>query len=517
MQQAIQQNEHVHLKWEESGRCFALTFVGVAASDYVSIFARDLSDDQRQEYRDPLTGLANRTLFLDRLRQVVSLALRNDNYAAVHVIRLQHFKNFSARLEYGEADTYLHKVAERLTGIVRVSDTVARIGLDEFAIIQVEPEGYEDIEAMASKIQQAMEKPVIISEEKFLCKSRTGISVSPVDAETSDELLRNAFLALDEKFKKSSKNYRFFKVPMLTARNRQEVLEKDLENAIGDEQFTLYFQPKQDLESGQIRGMETLVRWNHPEHGILLPDEFISIAERTKLILPLGAWILSSACQNTKRFNELGLGPLKVAVNLSALQFNDKNIVDAVRDVLNETGLAPEFLELEITETVAMNDAIAANQTFQKITDLGVSLTIDDFGTGFSSLAYLKKFKVQGVKIDKVFVDDIGSGSDEGAIARAIATMGHSFGMSVTAEGVTNKEQVAFLRRLDCDDIQGDYLSPALNRTDFEDFLRAYEAPDYLKQGLLNWSEGRDTSNAAFGSALPNKRRSVKDQRNLKS
>ncbi|NQV98104.1 MAG: bifunctional diguanylate cyclase/phosphodiesterase [Rhodospirillales bacterium] len=513
LKQCLDQTDPVSADWAIEGKFYRLKFVNVPDSKYVSLSVHDTSEDYREEYRDPLTGLANRVLFLDRLRQFVSLSLRNQNWAAVHVIRLQHFKEFSQTLGHGTADNYLCKLAERLLSAVRTSDTVARISYNEFAIIQVEPNGIDGVETTAKKLQTAIDSPIIIAGERLLCRSFIGISTFPNDADTPDDLLRNALLALENDFKLNEKSYRFFIQPMREKMDRRWAVEDDLERAIQAEEFTLCFQPKQELDSGRLSGMEALVRWKHPKHGEILPDEFIPVAERSRLILPLGNWILRTACEQAKRFNALGAGDLKVAVNLSALQFKDQGIIDTVRRALHESGLSPDLLELEITESIAMHDAITANDTFRKLADLGVSMSIDDFGTGYSSLAYLKNFAVQRIKIDKLFIDDIGTESGAGSIARAITTMGHSFGMVVTAEGVGTEEQVAFLRRLECDEIQGDYYSPPLSSAAFEAFVRDYKPPHHYEQGVLNWSDFRDLGNSLPKSNAPGNRKSIKDER----
>ena len=510
---SAEEDDPVSVDWSLAGKYYVLKFVNVPDASYVSIFARDTSDDYREEYRDPLTELANRTLFLDRLRQVVSLSLRNENMAAVHVMKLQHFKKFSDSLGHGTGDTYLCKLAERLVSVVRTSDTVARIGYDEFALIQVEPNGLEGVETTAKKLKAALDTPIVIAGESLLCRSYIGISTFPDDAETPDDLLHNAYLALEKDFQVNEPSYRFFAQPMREKMDRHWVVENDLERAVQVEEFVLYFQPKQELDSGRLTGMEALVRWNHPRYGEIMPDEFVAAAERSRLILPLGEWILRNACIKTKQLNDQGLGPLKVAVNLSALQFTDHGIVETVSDILNETGLPAECLELEITESVAMNDALSANDTFKQLAQLGVYMSIDDFGTGYSSLAYLKNFEVQRIKIDKLFVDDIGTETGAGSIARAITTMSHSFGMDVTAEGVTTEEQMAFLRRLECDEIQGSYFSEPLSFPAFEEFARTYRPPQHYEQGILNWSDFRDLGNALPGKSQNLRRRKIKDER----
>lgn len=513
LKRSAEENDPASFDWALAGKHYALEFVNVPDAFYVSIFARDTSDDYREEFRDQLTELANRTLFLDRLRQVVSLSLRNDKMAAVHVMKLQHFKQFSETLGPGTGDAYLCKLAERLVSVVRMSDTIARIGYDEFALIQAEPNGLEGVETTAKKLKAALDSPVVIAGESLLCRSHIGISSFPNDAETPDDLLHNAFLALENEFQVNEPTYRFFAQPMRAKMDRRWVVEDELERAVQAEEFALYFQPKQELETGRLTGMEALVRWNHPQHGEIMPDEFIAAAERSRLILPIGEWVLRNACTHTKRLNDMGVGPLKVAVNLSALQFTDQAIVATVASILDETGLSAKCLELEITESVAMNDAVSANKTFKQLAELGVFMSIDDFGTGYSSLAYLKNFEVQRIKIDKLFIDDIGVETGAGSIARAITTMSHSFGMDVTAEGVTTEEQVAFLRRLECDEIQGSYFSKPLNLDDFESFARTYHPPQHYEQGVLNWSDFRELGNALPGKPQSLKRRVIKDER----
>ncbi len=513
LKRAVEETDPVSADWAIDGKFYSLQFVNNPDAFYVSVFARDTSDDYREEYRDPVTCLANRTLFLDRLRQVMSLSLRNENMAAVHVLHLQHFKEFSDTLGHGTGDVYLCKLAERLISVVRTSDTVARISYDEFAIIQVEPNGTEGVETTARKLKLAMDTPIVIAGERLLCRSQIGISSFPNDADTPDELLRNAGVALQREFQISQSGYRFFDRPMREKMDRRWALEDDLERAIQSEEFSLFFQPKQELETGSLIGMEALVRWNHPVHGDITPDEFIPIAERSRFILPLGEWVLRKACEKTKALNDMGLGPLNVAVNLSALQFADEKIVETVAEALETSELAAEYLELEITESIAMSDTRAANDTFSRLAELGVAIAIDDFGTGYSSLAYLKQFAVQRIKIDKLFIDDIGADSGSGSIARAITTMSHSFGMDVTAEGVCTEEQVAFLRRLECDEIQGSYFSKPLSVDAFESFVRNYTPPHHFEQGVLNWSDFRDLGNALPDRSSSAKRRKAKDER----
>ncbi len=510
---AVTEKNPVQADWSFDDKQYALQFVNVPDSFYVTVFVNEVPYDQAQTTRDPLTGLANKNLFLDRLGKAVSLSRRNERMVAVHVIKLQHFKEFSQTLGDGTRDIYLCKLAERLRSIVRMSDTVARIGHDEFALLQMEPQNLDGVETTTVKMKAALDMPIVIAGESLQCRSHIGISTFPSDGETAEEIIRNAFLALDADVPVNDPGYRFFVAPMRETVDRFDVVEDDLERAVAEKEFVLYFQPKQELETGRLSGMEALVRWNHPKYGEIMPDEFIPAAESSRLILPLGEWVLRNACLKTKDLLDKGIGPLKVAVNLSALQFADSEIVEVISDILSETGLPADSLELEITESVAMSDAVAASRTFKRLADLGVYTSIDDFGTGYSSLAYLKNFDVQRIKIDKLFVDDIGSDSGAGSIARAITTMGHSLDLDVTAEGVTTEQQMAFLRRLECDEIQGSFFSEPLGMEAFEAFAMAYRPPQRYQQGVLNWSDFRDLGNSLQGTSSYTRRRRMKDER----
>jgi len=486
------------IDWEGFPRRYQLTFVSERNAGWVDVFAIDVTRFIEAEERaafavshDSLTGLPNRALFSDRLEQVIALARRNGNMAAVHIVALDGFKEINDTEGHTTGDAILQIVASRLSRATRTSDTAARLGGDEFAVIQVEPAGEDGVDVFARKLQRVLAEPMDFGGRTIACSAGIGISVFPGEVGSGEDLIRNAQIALDHCKNEGGGGYRFFVNEMHEEIKRRRAVEAELAHAIDNHEFILHFQPKINLTTGKVTGMEALVRWIHPVNGFMSPADFIPVAERSRLIIPLGEWVLRESCERTKAWNDAGLGPLKVAVNLSGVQFHEPSLVDGIRSVLGRTGLPPECLELEITETVAMEDAESTSAVFKRLAELGVSLSIDDFGTGYSSLAYLKRFPIDRIKIDKTFVDDIGGEANAGAIARAVTTLGHSFGMEVTAEGVETTDQVTFLRRLECDEIQGYLFSKPLPRDQFESFVREYEPALEVEPAIPNWSAFR--------------------------
>ena len=428
-----------------------------------------------------MTGLPNRALFQDRLKQVLGHARRTGKLAAVHLIDLDHFKDINDTMGHDAGDALLKGIGERLLGCVRTSDTVARIGGDEFGVIQVEPNNADGIAILAQKLLKSLEQPFKIDGRDVHSTASIGITIFPEDADNPEEALRNADMALYHGKGEGRGNYRFFVTKMNDDIQRRRAIEDDMRAGLERGEFILHYQPKLHIGSNRITGMEALIRWNHPQQGFMSPAEFIPVAERSKLIVPIGEWVLREACTRNKAWTDAGLGPIKVAVNLSAVQIQETDLTATIRGVLEETGLDASQLELEITESLAMRNAEATIELFTELSKLGVSVSIDDFGTGYSSLSYLKDFPIQRIKIDKAFIDDIGSGENPGAIARAVTTMGHSFGMEITAEGVETEDQLTFLRSLGCDEIQGYYFSRPLPEAEFGDFLKNYEETEAIR------------------------------------
>jgi diguanylate cyclase (GGDEF)-like protein len=469
-----------------------------AGSQLMTVHVHDVThhkvaelEAQRRAHLDSLTNLPTREVFQENLTQTLALAKRGNRTAAVFVIGLDDFKVINETKGHAVGDQLLQTTAARLGRCLRLTDTVARLGGDEFAVIQPEPASADGIAQLARRLNAALREPLTMSDGDIRPAASIGIAVFPTDA---DGLLHHADIALDRCKTEGGDGYRFFIAEMNAEVQRRRVLENDLRIAIEQEKLQLHYQPKLDLSSGRITGMEALVRWIDPEHGFVSPDEFIPIAETSRLIIPLGDWVLREACKRTKAWNDAGLGPLKVAVNLSAVQFRNPTLLDDLSIALAETGLAPHLLELEITETAAMDDAAQASNVFAGIANLGISLAIDDFGTGYSSLSYLKNFPVQRIKIDKAFVDDIGQGPKGSAIARAVTTLGYSFDMEVTAEGVETTEQMAYLRGIECHEVQGYLISKPLPPDDFSAFMEEFDTALYRpapNQSDFDWSAQR--------------------------
>lgn len=463
-------------------RVFDICAISGGGSDLTTVHLHDVThhkiaalEAQRRAHQDPLTGLATRAVFQERLAHTLALARRMKRLAAVLIVGLDDFKVINETLGHAAGDALLCATAARLDRCMRDTDTVARLGGDEFAVIQPEPFNVDATAQLARRLNASLRVPVEWQGREILPAASIGIATYPDDSEDADELLHHADIALDRCKSDGGDDYRFFVTEMNDAVQRRRAIEHDLRAAIEEERLNVHYQPKFDLASGRITGMEALVRWIDPTHGFVSPAEFIPIAETSHLIIPLGLWVLREACRRTKVWNDAGFGPLKVAVNLSAAQFRHPTLLDDLARALSDTGLTPGLLELEITETAAMNDAERASVVFAGIAEMGVSLAIDDFGTGYSSLSYLKNFPVQRIKIDKAFVDDIGETINGGAIAHAVTTLGQSFGMDVTAEGVETAEQMAYLRSIDCQEVQGYFISRPLPWDEFGRFLETFD------------------------------------------
>ena len=429
---------------------------------------------RRMAVKDSLTGLANRSQFQRRLQSATAQARRSNTMVALIFLDLDHFKDVNDTLGHPVGDQLLITVAERLEACGRETDTVARLGGDEFAIIATNLNSTDGIVTLAKRVNTALKEPYHIDSREIHSSGSLGITMFPADGEDYEALQKNADLALYRAKEKGRDNFQFFDAEMNTAAQRRKTVEQSLRRAIDEHQFDLNYQPQIDLASGQIIGAEALIRWNHPEHGVITPDEFIPIAEATRQIIPIGEWVLKSACTQAKAWQEQGLPINRIAVNLSAVQTIRAPIAETTRQVLAETGLAPESLELEITESVVMDNMDQVIPVLQELNDLGVSLAIDDFGTGYSSLSYLKTLPVSRLKIDRSFVSDVTSNPDDAAIISAIVAMAQNLRLEITAEGVEQEDQLEFLRGLGCDEVQGYLLGRPAAAQAFVEQIEAY-------------------------------------------
>ncbi|HYI09415.1 MAG TPA: EAL domain-containing protein, partial [Thermoanaerobaculia bacterium] len=443
-----------------------LVLVGDAQSGVVHATVVDISDRKRAEeqiefhaYHDVLTHLPNRKLFTDRLRHGLTRAKRSSKPVAVMFIDLDHFKSINDTLGHTAGDELLLEMARRLRECVRDDDTVARLGGDEFTIILSELRQAEDAVNVAQKILDAVQEPMTINGMPIMVSASIGIALYPADGIDPETLLRNADSAMYRAKEEGRNTYQLCTDEMKKRALERLAVESRLRSAVHEEQLLLAYQPQINLVTGRTIGVEALVRWNDPVRGMVLPASFIPIAEETRLIVPLGEWVLRTACRQMRDWHDRGSGPIRVAVNLSARQFLQHDLVDMVRSALGDTGLSASSLELEITETTAMQNAEATVEVLRALRNIGVGISIDDFGMGYSSLNYLKRFPITSVKIDRAFVNDLATNDGDAAIVTAMIGMARSLRLRVVAEGVETAEQFAFLRSKECDEAQGYYFS----------------------------------------------------------
>jgi len=415
---------------------------------------------EHQANYDALTGLPNRNLLLDRLKQAV-FAQRHVRSIALVFIDLDHFKFINDSLGHNAGDKLLQHMAERLRSVVRDGDTVSRLGGDEFILILNDQHNEEIIFRAMQRIITKLSEPVSIDGHELYVTCSAGISLHPQDGPDIETLLKNADAAMYRAKERGRNNFQFYTSEMNQLVNERLALESSLRRALERREFLLHYQPKVDLRTGAIVGAEALVRWQHPEWGLMYPDRFISLAEETGLIVPIGEWVLRTACEQNRAWQDAGLRPVTVSVNLSARQFRQKALFKTVAQILSETGLRPQHLEMELTESMVMHNAEAAITILKKLKEIGVQLSVDDFGTGYSSLSYLKSLPIGILKIDRSFVRDIiaRGGRDGGILAQAIISLGHSLKLKVVAEGVESEAQLKFLKAHRCDETQGYYFS----------------------------------------------------------
>jgi diguanylate cyclase (GGDEF)-like protein/PAS domain S-box-containing protein len=408
---------------------------------------------------DFLTGLPNRMLFNDRLAQAISLAERHDKRLAVMFVDLDHFKKINDSLGHSVGDKLLQSVAGRLVASIRRTDTVSRIGGDEFVILLSQVEHGEDAAFSARKILRVLTTPHIIDNKSLDINVCVGVSTYPSDGQTAEDLMVKADTAMYEAKEHGRNTYRFFRNDMHVRLTERLSLEGDLRYALGRDEFLLHFQPKFDLATRQITGMEALIRWQHPQRGMVSPAEFVPIAEDCGLMLPIGRWVLLEACRQARAWRDSGLGTVSMAVNVSAAEFGAKDFLSGVRAVLIATGVDPSNLELEVTESVLMQDAESTVITMRALKAMGVQIAIDDFGTGYSSFTYLRRFPSDALKLHQSFVHDIIEDPGDATIVSAMINIGKSLKQRVIAEGVETQAQLDFLRHHDCDEGQGYFFS----------------------------------------------------------
>ncbi len=424
---------------------------------------------------DTLTGLPNRLLLQDRLSQALAQAKREDWLVAVMFIDLDRFKNINDTLGHAIGDEVLREMARRLKAALRDSDTVSRVGGDEFVIVLRHVQAVADIPLTTSKLMADMSTPVTVGGHQLRVTPSIGVSVFPNDSDDATKLLSYADAAMYHAKANGRRNVQFYAATMSDTLQTRVKLESDLHLALARHELEMHYQPRVDFRSGKVIGYEALLRWNHPEEGPIAPSVFIPIAEDSGLIMPIGEWVIREACQQMKRWRESGFAVECVAVNLSARQFFDRQLPERVSGALAEAGLDPQSLELEITESILMANTEETLSLFAELKQLGVKLSIDDFGTGFSSLSYLKRFRVDNLKIDHSFVRDISTDADDAAIVRAIVNLAHSLQLHVIAEGVETKEQIEYLTHCGCQEAQGFYFAKPMRASEVPAQVAALE------------------------------------------
>ncbi|HEX8251839.1 MAG TPA: EAL domain-containing protein [Thermoanaerobaculia bacterium] len=423
-----------------------------------------------QAYHDALTGLANRRLFQEHLSLALALAQRRKSSVAVLFLDLDHFKTINDSLGHSVGDELLREIAKRLKSAVREGDTVARVGGDEFTIVLQELTSSDAAAVVAQKVLRKISEPIEVSGHRLYVTTSIGVTLFPDDGEDAETLLKNADAAM-YRAKSEGRNTYQMATRELSYRTRERMtLENGLHRALESGEFTLLYQPQVEADEGEVSiiGMEALLRWNHPERGVITPEHFIGVAEERGLILPIGEWVIREACYAARRFHDNGMPRFRVAVNLSARQFRDPSLLSTVESVLADSGIDPRTLELEITETVAMEDVELTMSTLAEFRKRGVTIAIDDFGTGHSSLSYLKRFPIDALKIDKGFVLDLPDKFEDAAIVSSVIQLANGLGLRVIAEGVETKEQLDFLRDAGCRELQGYYFSYPIGLTEVE-------------------------------------------------
>ena len=431
----------------------------------------EIEAERRAQYlalHDPLTELPNRERFGERLEEAVATVSRRGEVAAVICLDLDRFKDVNDTMGHSVGDQLIKGCAERLQACIRETDTVARIGGDEFAIVQVGMEQPDGAQKLCRRVLKTLATPFDLDGHEVLVTASIGIALIPLDGSIPGRLMQNADIALYRAKEEGRNTFRFFEAGMDARLQARKALERDLRLALARDELELYYQPKVELGRERLSGIEALVRWNHPARGLVPPGEFIGVAEETGLIVALGEWVLRTACAQARTWPEL-----QMSVNLSPVQFKQPNLVDMVRGALQDSGITPRQLELEITEGVLLQNTDSAMTTLRHLKDLGVRIAMDDFGTGYSSLSYLHKFPFDKIKIDRSFVAALETRTDADAIVRAVVGLGHSLGMTTCAEGVETAAQLTFLKHEGCDEVQGYYFGRPMMALDFQ---RIYDA-----------------------------------------
>lgn len=419
-------------------------------------------------YHDTLTGLPNRLLFIDRMDQAISRAIRESNRFALIFIDIDHFKMINDSMGHAAGDVLLTTVTSRLTSALRRTDTISRLGGDEFTVIVENINEPEDAGLVANSLLEALAKPILIDEREVRISGSIGIALYPDDGTSFGNLLKNADAAMYRAKDLGRNMFQFYAAEMSEAVMHRLDMEGHLRNALERQEFILHYQPKFDLKNGSCCGMEALVRWEHPQHGLIPPDEFIPLAEETGLIVQLGEWVLRTACMQLAKWQSEGYAIDNISINVSARQIRDENFPDLVEKIIIETCVNPVNVEIELTESALVENYDKARDLLIRFNDMGLKIALDDFGTGYASMSYLKAFPIDTVKIDRSFVSGLPGNREDMAIVRAISSLTETLDLSLVAEGVENEQQLQFLKHIYCPQAQGYFWSRPLTASQFE-------------------------------------------------
>ncbi|MGK7957372.1 MAG: EAL domain-containing protein [Crocosphaera sp.] len=433
-----------------------------------------------QAFYDSLTGLPNRAFFNKHISLTTQKSERSHQSFAILFVDIDSFKNINDTLGHSIGDRILKCFAQRLTSQVRSGDMVCRWGGDEFLVLLSEIETPDEAAKYSQRLLQTLEHPLNIEGHQIYLKCSVGISIYPEDGQNAEILLRNADAALYRTKESGRNHYQFYNPDMSLEIAENFALENQLHQAMKNGELILHYQPQINIKTGHVYGLEALVRWKNPKLGLVRPDKFIPLAEKTGLILPMGEWILKTACEQNKKWQKMGLPPVRVAVNLSAQQLQQPDLIETVENTLESVGLDPQWLELEVTESILMKNVSLASQTLQELRNMGVYISMDDFGTGYSSLGYLKKFPFDTLKIDQSFVRELNQSPEDLSIISAIMTLSRGFNMRVIAEGVENQEQLQILKQLDCEEVQGYLFSHPLTPEEILNYLVSFKKQKHL-------------------------------------
>jgi diguanylate cyclase (GGDEF)-like protein len=460
-------HQHAELIKNESGE--VVRMLGVVQD----ITERHLAQAQveYQAYYDNLTGLPNRTLFYDRMNHALKASRRGKAEIAIFLIDLDRFKNINDSLGHDIGDGLLESVARGLSSVIREEDTLARLGGDEFALIIEDVVSNDAVITVANKLIDIMSSAQYINGNELISTGSIGVTISSAESRDKELLIKQADLAMYQAKESGGNRFCFYSAEMKSRAHQSLILEKELRQALERDELVVFYQPKISVRSGRIKGMEALVRWRHPEKGLVPPFDFIPIAEETGLIVPIGRWVLKEACKQTIAWQEQGFRDLTVSVNVSAKQFHYQGYVDEVRNALESSGISPWFVDLEVTESCTMNNVESAIRILESFRQMGIRISMDDFGTGYSSLSFLDQLPLDTLKVDRAFIKDINAQGKNGELARLIISMARSLRLSVVAEGVETKDHLEFLRTNGCDEYQGFLFSPPVPASEFEALL----------------------------------------------